>query len=45
MRGRQTIVARETRILSIEEAPVQPRRIVAWTSRRPALREPLRVAA
>jgi hypothetical protein len=47
MRGRQTIVAQETRILSLEDVvPVQPRRLVApWTSRRPALREPLRVAA
>ena len=47
MRGRQTIVAQETRILSVEDLPVQqPRRLVAaWTSRRPALREPLRVAA
>src|SRR5258708_4167807 len=46
MRGRQTIVAKETRILSIEEVPVQPRRVLAaWTSRRPLAREPLRVAA
>jgi hypothetical protein len=45
MRTRQTIVAAETRILSIEDAAVQPRRLLAWTARKPALREPLRVAA
>ena len=45
MRGRQTIVAQETRILSVEDVAVQPRRLVAWTARRPALREQLRVAA
>ena len=45
MRGRQTIVAKETRILSIEEVPIQARRVLAWTSRRPLAREPLRVAA
>jgi hypothetical protein len=45
MRGRQTIVAQETRILSVEDIAVAPRRLVAWTQRRPALREPLRVAA
>ena len=46
MRGLQTIVAKEPRILSIEEAAVQPRRVLAaWTSRRPLAREPLRVAA
>jgi hypothetical protein len=45
MRGRQTIVAKETRILSIEEVPIQPRRVLAWTSRRPLAREQLRVAA
>jgi hypothetical protein len=44
MRGRQTIVAQETRILSVEDLPVQPqRRLVAWT-RKPAPRE-WRVAA
>jgi hypothetical protein len=45
MRTRQTIVAAETRILSIEDVAVQPRRLVTWTARKPALREPLRVAA
>ena len=44
MRGRQTIVAQETRILSVEDVAVQSRRVVAWT-RKPALREPWRVAA
>jgi hypothetical protein len=44
MRGRQTIVAQETRILSVEDLPAQPqRRLVAWT-RKPAPRE-WRVAA
>ena len=41
----QTIVAEETRILSVEDIAVQPRRLVAWTARKSTLREPLRVAA
>ncbi len=45
MRGRQTIVAEETRILSVEDVVVSPRRLVAWTARKSTLREPLRVAA
>jgi hypothetical protein len=40
MRGRQTIVARETRILSIEDTAA-----VLWAARRQVVREPLRVAA
>jgi hypothetical protein len=46
MRGRQTIVARETRILSVEDVPAEPRRIVAWAAaRKQPARELLRVAA
>ncbi len=45
MRGRQMIVARETRILSIEDVQAPARRIVVLPARKALTREPLRVAA